>query len=244
MGCDIHMVVEVKTEKEWEEALSFLDCNDCDATGVNKYVKDSKPGSCYWCQGSGRISSYRDRNYDAFAILANVRNGEGSGGCDTGDSFPSIAPNRGLPDDFHTDDEEKYHYDTWMGDHSFTWLTLKELLDYDWTRSRVCRGIVTAKEYRKAKVTGKPDSYCGGVWGLGTETVSNEKMAALITAAVLLGDTELNQLTKYYTQLDWNETFAECAGNFHSRFIPGLVKLAEDNNVPPENVRLVMGFDN
>lgn len=66
------------------------------------------------------------RNYALFAALANVRN--------YGDITPISEP-RGLPEDFETDgDEVKLAYSggkVWMGDHSYTWLTFEELLDWD-----------------------------------------------------------------------------------------------------------------
>lgn len=62
------------------------------------------------------------RDYNFFAILANVRNGT------WGDELPPISGPRGLPADFQYDDPDS----EWLGDHSFSWVTLRELLDYDW----------------------------------------------------------------------------------------------------------------
>ena len=40
------------------------------------------------------------RNYDTFAVLADVRNGYGFAGCDTGDGFEPISEPKGFPSDF------------------------------------------------------------------------------------------------------------------------------------------------
>lgn len=54
------------------------------------------------------------RNYDTFAMLANVRNGRGFAGVKTGDGFPFIAEPRGLPDDFQRVEPCDDSYD-WYG---------------------------------------------------------------------------------------------------------------------------------
>lgn len=94
------------------------------------------------------------RNYALFAALANVRN--------YGDITPISEP-RGLPEDFETDgDEVKLAYSdgkVWMGDHSYTWLTLEELLDWDgWdqklddgTLEEYCRTFWRWLEYLESK---------------------------------------------------------------------------------------------
>ena len=57
-----------------------------------------------------------------FAFLANVRNY----------SFvPSISEPRGLPEDINYDTEEDYT----LGEHSFSWLSLKELLAFDYDQT-------------------------------------------------------------------------------------------------------------
>lgn len=89
----------------------------------------------------------QDRHYQLFAVLAGVRNGHGFAGVPTGEAVTPIAEPRGLPDDFAIEDEahplatlehmnplsRKWHEDdekleVWMGDHSHSWLTGKEIL--------------------------------------------------------------------------------------------------------------------
>src|SRR5687767_9834929 len=73
------------------------------------------------------------RNYGIFGFLADVRNYSHS---------PVIAEPRGLPDDADLDDEGRE--EAFWGNHSHTWLSLAELLAYDydqvfWDR-RITRG--------------------------------------------------------------------------------------------------------
>lgn len=97
------------------------------------------------------------RGYNAFAMLADVRNGRGFAGIKTSDGFPVMHDPRGLPDDLQADDQVKidrnklvaawdwdgntvdvaskearrlqYMEDDlmWLGDHSHSWCTLAEL---------------------------------------------------------------------------------------------------------------------
>ena len=62
---------------------------------------------------------YTDRNYKLFSILAGVRGNE-----------DPIAYPRGFPSDFELDkDDDENHNGHYMGDHSFSYLTLTELLE-------------------------------------------------------------------------------------------------------------------
>lgn len=66
-----------------------------------------------------------DRNYALFAALADVRNYGG---------ITPISEPRGLPEDFEIDGEEhrmSYTGDkVWMGEHSYSWLSINELLKW------------------------------------------------------------------------------------------------------------------
>lgn len=91
MGCDIHVVLERRWNNRW--------------VGVNKF-EYSKPD---------RYRAYtRERNYQRFTALANVR---GHGGLDP----------RGLPKDIS--DLTAMEVDGWSGDgHSHSWVTLDDAL--------------------------------------------------------------------------------------------------------------------
>lgn len=58
------------------------------------------------------------RSYGMFGFLANVRNYS---------DVPPISEPRGLPEDVDCSNE-----DDWLGDHSFSWLSTEELLNFDY----------------------------------------------------------------------------------------------------------------
>jgi hypothetical protein len=65
------------------------------------------------------------RNYRLFAALAGVRNGFGFAGIATHEPIIPIAEPRGLPEDFVNDEDEHC-----MGDHSFSWLHMSEIVSW------------------------------------------------------------------------------------------------------------------
>jgi hypothetical protein len=67
---------------------------------------------------------YNDRSYNLFGVLANVRNMG---------KFPYISEPRGFPLDTELDDyDSSAILGRWMGDHSYTWLSLRELVEFDY----------------------------------------------------------------------------------------------------------------
>lgn len=225
MGCDIHMNIEIKNKDgKWERY------NWEDEYIVGKY-DDGEP-KYDW----GEIFKNPldiNRNYDLFAILANVRNGYGFAGCDTGDGFVPISLPRGLPRD--VSDEVKAKSDRWGVDgHSHTFLTLEELLKYNWkARSTKHRGWVSEGEYKTFKEEGKPESWSGGVSGNMVEHITNEEM-----------DKRLKLKTKgkktYVTQVEWEETYYDSVSYFVERFLKTASKLSTGKGT----VRFVFWFDN
>jgi hypothetical protein len=121
MGTDIHLYVETR-----------------DRRGVWSAVKLPAPdGHEEWHDG---YRGWDKRYYDVFSILAGVRNGHGFAGIPTGAGFIPISEPRGLPPDlsvtFRSDPavlEDERTPD--IGEHSFSWLLLSELLAYDWTQT-------------------------------------------------------------------------------------------------------------
>jgi hypothetical protein len=129
MGCDIHLFVEVRDGGAW------------------------RPVKVAW--------DMFGRNYDLFAILAGVRNGCGFAGSVTGTGFVPISEPRGLPadlsvelaavrdffDDARVDESGEDAIDEAMnanfhaygcshfGDHSFSWISLRDLLSFDWAQT-------------------------------------------------------------------------------------------------------------
>lgn len=112
MGCDIHFYVEKKDENgKW--------------VSVDKWSTD--PWECDeqdYIDVKSEDSFYHDRNYLLFGILAHVRDRR----------VVSISLPRGLPEDISP--EVKKRSDDYGGDgHSHSWLTLAELMAYDWNEA-------------------------------------------------------------------------------------------------------------
>jgi hypothetical protein len=148
MGCDIHFYVErqltdstwvvvpppkhdpirwpqrtrdvdeqyIKTFEDWwgpDECMHTYTCEACE--GV----------SCIRCAGTGRdLNWWRSRNYALFGVLAHVRRKD----------FPPIAQPRGLPVDISAalKASELLREDDRSDIHSHSWLTLDEVLRFDW----------------------------------------------------------------------------------------------------------------
>lgn len=135
MGCDIHPYAEVRRNGKWERA---------------------------------DVEVPSDRNYWTFSILAGVRNGHGFAGVYTGEPVRPIAQPRGLPIDctYSSPDSDVGYGEAgyyWLGDHSWSWVTLSELLAYDLDRANTEGGIITDAQQKALKENGTlPDSWCGG----------------------------------------------------------------------------------
>ena len=153
MGTDIHAAVEIFDGKRWRAQLWpnpwYGKYNDENPTSYNMHL---------------------NRNYDLFAILANIRN------CEDGGGYAYIQEERGVPKDVSAEARAVL-----SNEHSAGWVTLSELLDFDWSR-----------------------------------TIKFE-----------------------------NDTcfYAEAVGQFYTRWIPKMVKLAKDAGVRPEYLRIVFDFD-
>ena len=150
MGCDIHFYVEKKVNEKWETADKW-----------NKYDDDDYEEGDLTVNYEDRF--YHNRNYDLFAILADVRNGRGFAGICTGDGFIPISAPKGLPDDIC--DQVKKEADRWEGDaHSHSHFLLSELISYDYKgQTTKHRGWVDSKNYRIFIEKGKPSSWCAAL---------------------------------------------------------------------------------
>lgn len=110
MGTDISMYAERQSNGQWQ-FIGRMVKNEL-------YAYDPDHETAYRPE-----SLYNTRNYSLFAILADVRNGFME------DKYESIAPPRGLPDDLSP--ELKEHFQSEEGEDA-TWLTLEELVTFDW----------------------------------------------------------------------------------------------------------------
>lgn len=145
MGCDIHIQIEKRVNGKWER-VPWVD-----------EFKRNYPETYGHLDGALDMPALFDnRNYDLFGVLADVRNGT------WGEEHPPIASPRGWPDDMAApqicDGEPE-----WLGDHSFSWVTLRELQEYPWDEPVKKRGWVSHEEAAKFRSDGVPPvSYSAG----------------------------------------------------------------------------------
>lgn len=228
MGCDIHMAIQKQlADGTWEEIpYQVAPWSDKDdrvlAVGIPVAPR-----------------RFDARDYDLFGILANVRNGSGFAGCLTGSGWPSIAPERGWPEGFDPDAAlprpESARYDDlgprYMGDHSYTWVTLDELKAFPWdATTATIYGCVTGEVFDELKPRGlKPKEYSGGISGPGIQVYSeNDWMNYRDTC----------RAARPYVRMSWTETAREATYNWAGEVIPWLESLADG-----QPLRLIMGFD-
>lgn len=259
MGCDIHLQVERREEGVWKRVPHpTRPCDDeyCTDGLYNEKTPNEKMWgqAHYRCKGTGFYTDefWDDRNYDVFAILANVRNGYGFAGCDTGDGFVPIDEPRGLPDDLSDEvragiDGDQSEYGDpqwfWLGDHSHSWLLVQEILDYDWTRTTKMRGWVGVSEFETFEREGRPSSWSGGISGGMVQHISNAEMRRRIAdGSATREDTMIGPLAIaapfYYTLVEWEVPYTDAASRFLRVLHRDIVPLGD-----PSDVRLVFGFD-
>ena len=151
-----------------------------------------------------------NRHYLLFAILAGVRNGYGFAGVKTHTPIMPIAADRGLP--------EWLPEDGWYGDHSYTYVDIDEILNYDWSQTTERSGVVPIDKYVPNEI---PEEYSGGVWGGNT--------------VVSLPD-EITEATTHVSTT-WNITIGdEC-----DYFLEEIKRLRSE--YPNDEIYMVMGFD-
>lgn len=121
MGCDIHPHVEVKTNGKWE--ISTKDVFSLDDFDKKDYKKEKCNSPFDW------------RSYSMFGFLAGVR-----------ETCNPISDPKGLPDDISEEVKKEHEYMD-MDAHSESFLTLKELSDFDYDK-QVISSVNEIKTYR------------------------------------------------------------------------------------------------
>lgn len=260
MGCDIHTCLEVRKDGKWAPLARMLPNKWYDKEAAEKA---QAAGEEYWETPEIVETIYDGRNYSLFAMLADVRNGRGFAGSDTGDGFLPIAFPKGIPDDAHPNTIE-FLNSYGVDGHSHTWHTLAALEKYNWDMVTKRRGIANAIEYAIFLRRGRPLQWSSGVFGGSIRYVSNEEMAALcqlhkaildpIADAHESNDNEFfffmkarelpEELQSVFTKIQWEEPYRDCASSFLDTSIPRLRGLAEEEGVGPEDIRICMFFDN
>lgn len=249
MGCDIHLHVEKRgCDGKWhwvpEVPTPFRD-----PWAVKQAEKPYSDWSARYYRKRSCECWYGDRNYDAFAILADVRNGRGFAGSVTGEGFEPIALPRGIPEDLSEElkigvalveaDEdcknpETAHTD--LGDHSQSWVTLEELLAVEWDRGATQHGVVKLSEWSPGEAP--EGEYAVRISGGNVrtiDTIGKDAFAAQAQAKALEAAG-----FDVYVRIAWGESYKEAAGSLYSRLIPALKSLGGE----PADVRIVFGFDN
>lgn len=228
MGCDIHLYHEIKRAGKWLAGDTWVEEVDGD------YIHFDSPYE-------SRL--YTDRNYAVFSMLADVRNGYGFAGSDTGDALVPMFEPRGVPDDACRQYRRKCD-DYGVDGHSHSWATLQELLDYDWTQVAICRGVVSAEVYKQwdrwGRANGRaPSSYCGALSGPRIQVLPEKELKLYLS-----GEKPCDDLAKLHTQVQWEERYYQLAAGFLSEVLPKLLMVAKANNLSYDEVRIVYFFDN
>lgn len=218
MGCDIHDIVQVQNESgEWE-------------TVINDFL-----GGQY---------------YGLFAVIGDVRNYY---------DIPPIASYRGIPADienqiaqtekeliasdaisaWHSYDkaQEIVLGDAAYGDHSHSWVTLRELLDYDWEKKVEVNTVIKYDpDYLEWDKINYPN-----VWSsssiAGTEQWGKDKGKRIETIDMRSIPEVLNPDLSYYIRIYYMSSVRDLA--WVDEAMDKLKSLSDD----PEKVRWVFSFD-
>ena len=205
MGTDIHCFVEKRNKKGvWEQITGF---------------------ETSW--GTDAVSPLEHRNYDMFAVLADVRNGVGFAGVPTGEPVEPISEPRGLPYDVSDEVRKELDHEGWL--HSVSWLTVQELLDYDIDKVKKHEGFVSAKDYRLHK-EGQPFSSCGYTSAPKCDIEELEEMDAKYPEK------------QYYAKLHWEEPLKDACSPLFDTALEQLIERCDEDD--HSDVRIVFGFDN
>lgn len=245
MGCDIHICIQVQ-----EPGISKAE----GGTGIPYWKEIPYQDELYEFEKErgGKLieglpvapRDFHGRDYDLFGILAGVRR----------DNWKLITPDapRDWPADFDPETvaphprypEEGPRY---MGDHSYSWVTLDELKAYDWDApaQEMSEGLVTGQEYERMRAAGTlghcPESWCGGVGGGKTRVYSEARWNAYMkrrkTPLPPLQNTPFAFSDKY-VEYKWRDSARTMTNDWPGRVIPWLEDLAEG-----KPLRLVIGFD-
>lgn len=146
---------------------------------------------------------YPNQNYELFAILANVRNAH---------NITPIALPKGLPKDVSDEIHRYFEKDKLKPPYGMSWLTLKELLEFNWDKTISIRAWVDEKDAQAYRANGTiPLSFS-------REFASGP-------------DVEL---------IEWKESYFDVADDFWHFVMPFLKSVANDDRT--DEVRIVFWF--
>jgi hypothetical protein len=247
MGTDIHMFCEVNRDGVWEFTVpEGFECEECKGTGTLVYGPQAQPQyvgkthQCYWCHGKGKITTYDNRSYRTFAVLAGVRNGTGFAGVPTGDAITPISEPKGRPKKMSKKGRDWFRRHG--GDHSDSWLTVAEIDAYmaNIPEKRSFTGLIALSDVPEFLRDGKPRSWCGGVGGPSVQIFTLDQAKKILEENPdCAKPTEDMVFASDYVRVDWEESFRDTIDPAFFRYLDTLRPLAED----PANIRLVFNFD-
>lgn len=209
MGTDIHLRVQVLRDGAWVDEPSLLD-----------------------------HGTPEDRNYRTFALLADVRNGEGFASSKTHEPVRPWFAGRGLPAGVSPEptSADPDSCDGWLGEHSFTWATLAELRMVEWDVVFHETGLVELAVYDEWVAGGRvscPRNWCADSWDAIIVKMAEGELAERRSNGTLDAD------KRNLVCVSWERKAAA-----DSSFRKWVAALTDDViGVPPEHVRVLMGFD-
>lgn len=260
MGCDIHGFCEVKENGVWRLNTKKVFKNSYYLS--DEELQERRKNNPNYERSEWQINEFDEhpsdgRNYDWFAILADVRNGRGFAGISTGDGFNIISDPKGVPED--ATPEWKAEVDRWDSDmHSHSYLSVEDFDNFDWNQTTKKFGVITLDEYKALRGSGKsPDSWCGSVGGGNTVTVDEESADRILNGetvvlevydpfAIIRGTkpevkmVSLESGHQIYVGYTWEVLYSEWFEYKIKGVVEPLRKLKEEF----EDVRYVFGFDN
>ncbi|WP_410769609.1 hypothetical protein [Fontibacillus sp. BL9] len=235
MGCDIHLFVEKRNvlSGKWEAIKGVNEPEILDLKSLVQKCKTRAEDTTYWEQRIQEEESgvfdflHSGRNYTLFSLLAGVRNSYG---------LNPIHEPKGLPSDISY--KVKESSDDWGGDgHSHSYLTAKELLNFDWSQSIKLEGWVNVEGYKEFKENGSPSTWSRSVGGGGVDHVTHYDMENFIA-----NNGEYYGFGRSpYTLVQWTLSCEDHLASFYTWSIPKLKELAGEDL---ESVRIVFWFDN
>lgn len=256
MGTDIHAYVEIQQpDGTWK----YLD----EAVFPNPYYRPDETNDPFGWNTEKTNQPFRSRNYDLFGVLAGVRT-----------EHPQIVEERGLPDDMspglaplrvdmgslNEEDQERASQWPWLGDHTYTWLTVRELLEFDWDSNAQHAGYLTFPAWKKFVIDEKrlgegPQSWCRDVYGQHLKKIkeTDHTTDEIIALHKELDPPEMDHNkaengvvfsgARLYIWTVWGNTCRQAVGPWiFNNIFPVLKQLAEEAG-GQDKVRIVMGFD-
>ncbi|MHA1408871.1 MAG: hypothetical protein ACTSQY_00885 [Candidatus Odinarchaeia archaeon] len=231
MGTDIHLYVEIKKNGKWEKVKKGLRSERYNPN--NDYFSKEK------FRNGERI--YNTRNYVLFAFLANVRNGKGFAGRDTGNIIVPISFPKGIP--LNVSEDIIQDIDSWgLNAHSISYLDLSELkkgCEDSKNMTLVKRGAVDIKGFKEFKRDGCPKEWWSDIIGSKIVFISNNEMQKLIDNPTLKKEN-----LYYFTRIEWRSCLYDSVNRFFEHVLPQLENLKHTNNLTDKEIRIVFWFDN